>query len=49
MARTQKFFHQGSLIADDALRQCRLTNYQTTELETRQAKERALAKSFSDC
>ena len=43
MARTQKFFHQGSLIADDALRQCRLTNYQTTELETRQAKERALA------
>ena len=27
MARTQKFFHQGSLIADDALRQCRLTNY----------------------
>ena len=37
-----KIFHQGSLIAD-ALRQCRLTNYQTTELETRQAKERALA------
>lgn len=39
----KNFFHQGSLIADDALRQCRLTNYQTTELETRQAKERALA------
>ncbi|MGH2226910.1 ATP-binding protein, partial [Enterococcus faecalis] len=34
---------QGSLIAVDALRQCRITNYQTTELKTRQAKERALA------
>ena len=49
MARTQKFFHQGSLIADDALRQCRLTNYQTTELETRQAKERALAAVQKYC
>ena len=49
MARTQKFFHQGSLIADDALRQCRLTNYQTTELETRQAKRTGLSSSFSDC
>ncbi|MGH2173925.1 ATP-binding protein, partial [Enterococcus faecalis] len=38
-----KFFHRGSLIADDARRQCRLTKYQTTEVETRQAKERALA------